>query len=272
MQMPGTYVVTRGPSLSLHTYIAPEDGWRVTSHIIEFSTQLFIVDAQYTLLFAREVEQYAVGLGKPLTRLYVTHYHPDHLLGTAAFDTPLYSLSSVADKIAAAGDRVASEEHAKVGDDIPDHARRVDHRIEEGEETVDGVRILHRRVRNAETKDALVIALPEADAIIVQDLVYNKSHPFLGERAFEDWKTALREHRALPYGNVLPGHGNPGGLELYDHMIEYLDFAETALKDAGDAAGLRRALVSRFPDYGGLKVLDQQMRFLFRPAEPAPPT
>jgi hypothetical protein len=60
------------------------------------------------------------------------------------------------------------------------------------------------------------------------------------------------------------------GLELYDHMIEYLEFAETALKDAVDAAGLRRALVNRFPDYGGLKVLDQQMRFLFRAAAPAP--
>jgi len=264
--MQGTWSVIRHKSLSLHTYIAPEEGWLVTSHIIEFSSQLFIVDAQYTLPFAREVTHYAESLEKPLTRLFVTHYHPDHLLGAAVFDVPLYALSFVADKIAAAGDRVASEEHEKVGNDIPDHARRVDRRIEEGEEIIDGVRIVYRRLCSAETEDALVIALPDASAIIVQDLVYNQSHPFLGERAFDGWRTALREHRALPYTTVLPGHGKSGGLELYDHMLEYLDFAESALETAADTASFRRKLVERFPDYGGIKVVDHQLRFLFRQA------
>ena len=68
---------------------------------------------------ASEVTHYARSLNKPLSRLYLTQYHPDHLLGAGAFDAPMYTLSSVADKIVAAGDKIASEEHAKVGDDIP---------------------------------------------------------------------------------------------------------------------------------------------------------
>jgi glyoxylase-like metal-dependent hydrolase (beta-lactamase superfamily II) len=127
--MPGAWTVTRNVIAPLHTFTASEEGWLVTSHIIELPSQLLVVDAQYTLSFAREVVRYATGLNKPLTRLYVTHYHPDHLLGAAAFDAPLYALESVAGKIDQAGDRVAREEHEKVGDDIPTVARQPDRHV-----------------------------------------------------------------------------------------------------------------------------------------------
>ena len=169
--MTGTWTTNRRSSVSIHTFTAPEEGWLVNSHIAELPSQLLVVDAQYTLPFAEEVVRYAASLNKPITRLYVTHYHPDHLLGASAFNAPLYALSSVADKVAAVGDRVASEEHEKVGDDIPGKARRVDRRIEGGDEVVDGVRMVHLRLRNAETEDALVMALPDERAIIVQDQI-----------------------------------------------------------------------------------------------------
>jgi hypothetical protein len=36
----------------------------------------------------------------------------------------------------------------------------------------------------------LTIAFPDADAIIVPDLVYNRAHLFLGERRFDRWRPA----------------------------------------------------------------------------------
>src|SRR5262249_7773733 len=147
--------------------------------------------------YARQVAGYAAELKKPITRLYVTHYHPDHLLGAAAFDAPLFALGSVAEKIAAVGDRVAREEHEKVGDGMPTKARQPDLHIYEGQEIIEGVRIEHRRLRSAETDDALIMALPDAGVIIVQDLVYNHAHLFLGERQFEGWRKALKQYRDL---------------------------------------------------------------------------
>lgn len=261
--MPGTWTVTGNAFSPIHTFTAPEEGWLVTSHIIELPSQLLVVDAQYTLPYAREVLRYAVELKKPLTRLYVTHYHPDHLLGGAAFDAPLFALASVAEKISEAGDRVAREEHEKVGDDIPTNARQPDQRIDEGEEIIDGVRIEHRLLRSAETEDALIMALPDAGAIIVQDLVYNGAHLFLGERRFDSWRSALKQYRDLPYDIVLPGHGVPGGKALYGKMIDYLDFAEDALKESATAADFKRRILGRYLDYGCGKVLDHQLRFLF---------
>jgi glyoxylase-like metal-dependent hydrolase (beta-lactamase superfamily II) len=205
--MLGSCTVTRVASLTIHTFTAPEQGWLVNSHIIEFPSQLFVVDAQYTLPFAQEVVRYAANLRKPLNRLYVTHFHPDHLLGAAAFDAPLFALDVVAQKIAKVGDRVAGEEHEKLGNDIPTKARQVEHVIAEGIDIVDGVRVEHRRLRCAETEDALVIAMPDLRTIIVQDLVYNHAHLFLGERNFDGWRSAVRDYQGLPYEFVLPVTG-----------------------------------------------------------------
>jgi glyoxylase-like metal-dependent hydrolase (beta-lactamase superfamily II) len=250
-------------SFAIHTFTAPEAGWFVNSHVVEFPSQIFIVDAQYTLPLAKEVARYAAGVGKPVHRLYVTHYHPDHLLGAAAIDAPIYALQQVAERIAAAGNRVASEEHDKVGDDVAPTARAVDRVFPEGEEMVDGIRIHHLRVRGGETQDALALAFPDDGAIIVQDLIYNRVHVFLGERNFDTWRADLQEYREKPYAAVFPGHGAPGGVELYDRMTEYLDFAENALRSAGNANRFKEQLLSRFADYGGLKILDHQLRFLF---------
>jgi hypothetical protein len=73
--VPGGWTVTRNDVAPIHTFAASEDGWLVNSHVIEFSSQLFVIDAQYTLPNGGEVARYARDLQKPMTRLIVTHYH-----------------------------------------------------------------------------------------------------------------------------------------------------------------------------------------------------
>ncbi len=62
--MQGSIAKTFAKPLTIHTYTAPEDGWVVNSHILEFPTQIFIVDAQYRLKYAEEVKAYAANLAK----------------------------------------------------------------------------------------------------------------------------------------------------------------------------------------------------------------
>jgi hypothetical protein len=69
--------------------------WRVNTHIVELSTQLLVFEPNITLAYAREVLGYPKNLGNPVTRLYITHYHPDHPLRAAAFSVPMYALSEV---------------------------------------------------------------------------------------------------------------------------------------------------------------------------------
>ena len=180
--MLGKIELTSRSELRVHTYTAPDDGWCVNSHIVETGRELIVIDAQYTLTYAREVVGYAAALGKPITRLYITHYHPDHLLGAPAFSCPVHALASVAARIDAVGDRIAAEEHEKLGDVIPLHAERPSRIVSPGIEVVDGVRFEFLHLRHAETQDALMVGLPDHGVLITQDLPYNDVHVFIDER------------------------------------------------------------------------------------------
>ena len=151
--MQGNIAKTFAKPLTIHTYTAPEDGWVVNSHIVEFPTQLFVIDAQYKIKYAEEVAAYAANLAKPITRLYVTHFHPDHILGAAAFNMPVTALAEVKSKIEAVGDRVAEEEHAKHGDSVAGTCVKPTIAIAPGKETVDDITVDFLRVRGAETAE-----------------------------------------------------------------------------------------------------------------------
>lgn len=270
--MLGEIKLTRRGELRVHTYTAPDDGWCVNSHIVETSKQLVVVDAQYTLTYAREVVAYAAGLGKPISRLYVTHYHPDHLLGAPAFSCQIYALASVAAKIDAVGDRIAAEEHEKLGDVIPLHAERPSQIVAPGTEEIDGVRFEFLHLQHAETQDALMVGFPDHGVLITQDLLYNGVHVFIGERAFDDWSAALRHTRALNYDSLLPGHGPPGGPELFGAMSQYLAMARDALSGSGSGDELKSRLITAFPHHRATVLLEHQTRFLFpKPSHVATP-
>ncbi len=261
--MLGKLSLTQSQNVTVHTYTAPDDGWRVNSHIIELTSQLLVVDAQYMLPYAREVVTYAEQLAKPITRLYLTHYHPDHILGAPAFSAPIYALAEVKAKIEAAGDRIAHEERQKHGDAISDHAERPGHVVEPGIETIDGEPIDFIRLTDAETENALMIGLPNHSILITQDLIYDHVHVFVGEMAFASWHEALNKTQRLHYQKLLPGHGDPGGHDLYDEMRDYLAVAREAYLDADNADEFIQRLIDDFPDYQGRELLDHQIRFLF---------
>src|SRR5262249_38332680 len=204
----------------------------------------------------------------PIRRLYLSHFHPDHILGASAFSCPAYALGAVAAKIAAVGDRVASEEHEKHGDAVAARAERPDYIVAVGVETIDEIRFEFLHLQHAETADALMVGLPDRGILITQDLLYNGVHVFVGEQAFDGWAAALQTTQALDYDTLLPGHGSPGGPELYGAMLQYLETAHDGYAKSHSGAELKARMVAAFPQYRGQVLLDHQMRFLFpKPAQ-----
>jgi len=264
--MDGIVSVTLAGTATIHTYTAPEAGWRVNSHVIELASQLVLFDAQLTPTYAREVLGVAAALGKPVTRLYISHAHPDHFAGALYVDAPSYALPSVKDLIDRSGDvRIDRGYKYTPGhsDAEAPRSRPVDRVVNVGQEVIDGVRFSFEPVADAETTEQLTIGLPDARVLLAQDVVYNGVHLFIGEHAFDAWESAIATLEAWPYDVILPGHGLPADRTIYDADRGYLAAARTALSVATSPADLNRRLEAEFPTYGGTSMQGLQNYYLF---------
>lgn len=273
--MEGKVTVTRAAAATIHTYTAPETGWRANSHVIELASQVALFDAPLTKAYAREVLALAGSLGKPVSRLYISHAHPDHFASAATIDAPSYALGPVKDLIDRSGDLRIQRGYACT----PGHSRTplprsrpVDHAVPAGgEETLDGVRLRYEAIADAETDAQLAIALPDAGVLISQDVLYNGVHMFLGEHAFDSWQAAITALEALPYETVIPGHGLPRGDGLPTGRgictanQHYLTVAASAFAEATGPADLNQRLEAAFPSYGGTAMQGLQNFYLYPP-------
>lgn len=266
----GTITVTRGESATVHTYTAPDGGAVVTTHVIELADELVILDAQLLLPFAQEAATYARNLNKPISRLYISHQHPDHFFGASAFGdgVDIYALPEIKDTIEQHGDDEIAQFRAQVGELVPERATKPGKVVEPGDEVIGGARFEFRRVEDAESAVSLTIGLPDEDILMAQDLLFNNVHLWVAERRFHSWAANVNRYAELPYQRLLAGHGLPGGREIYDRVLEYLVFAEPALETADEGKEFKQALVGRFPDYEGDGLIDlQNFLYLFPSAE-----
>jgi glyoxylase-like metal-dependent hydrolase (beta-lactamase superfamily II) len=253
----GTITVMQKGPLRIHSYMAPEDSLHVTTQLIETAGRVIAVDAQYALACADEVVAYAAGLGKPLDRLIITHAHPDHFHGAARFGAPVHALPAVRDQIAAQGD---GQDPAGAVIPVEDFTPAVE--IAPGTEVIDGVPFVFEAVTGGEAADELVIKLPEQGALVAQDLVYHDTHLFLGNNDIAGWQTALDKLAGETfYDTILAGHGLPAGPSVLRDMAAYLAAARELLGEDGEA--YKRAIMERFPAYGGPFLIDIGNQYLF---------
>jgi glyoxylase-like metal-dependent hydrolase (beta-lactamase superfamily II) len=269
--MKGTVTVTRGRNAKILTYTAPELGWQANTHIIELASQVILFDTQLGQEFATDMIRVAQSLGKPTTRLYISHAHPDHFAGATYIDAPTYALQSVKDLIDRSGDlRIERGYRLTPGHDLnaSTKSRPIDYIAKPGDEEIDGVLFRLEAIADAETTEQLVIGLPDERILMAPDVLYNGVHAFIGEHGFDAWDAAISRLEAQPYNVILPGHGLPGGRELYATARSYLKVAKAAYAQATDPDDLNQLLESAYPAYGGTAMQGLQNFYLFpRPDE-----
>ncbi len=182
--MNGTLTVTRSDHVAIHTHTAAETGWRATSHLIELATQLILADPPLLSAHMNEVLGHATELGKPITRAYISHAHPDHFACAGLIDAPAYAPASVARLINEAGALQSCVPMPLTGhaDLQPVSLPRIDRTVDAGEETIDSVRVSFEPAADAESGHQLTIGFPDDGILIAQDIVYNRLHACLGEQ------------------------------------------------------------------------------------------
>lgn len=258
-------VYNRG-GLTIHTLISPPDLFSNTTHVLELPTQVIVVDGQFMAPYGAEVRAFTDRLGKPVTRFYVSHDHPDHYLGFGdAFpDVPVFALPETAATLRTEGPLTLAARQQAFGPLIARSLNLPRHEVTDGKEVIDGVTFEFVKATDNEAAVSLVIRLPEHGVAIVQDIVYNGVHLFVTGPT-TSWRKALEELKADPSVSlVLPGHGEPGGKEIIDVTLQYLNTVDAILDRGADSATYKAHLLERYPTYGGAMLIDIYLPILFR--------
>ena len=255
----GKIVITKTGNITIHTYIAPEFGTRVTSHIIETENQLIMIDGQLIRGAALEFNEYIQSLGKPLERIYISHQHPDHWVAAENFDAPLLSTAGVSTAIGEYTETVGTSQLASLlpPDQVPTELRQPEVGVEAGNDTIDGLTIEFDVVLDAEAPEQILFRVPEAGVIVLQDMLFSNTHMYpLGNR--EHWieiLDSLRTFQEQGYDTLLAGHGVPTTFGEIDSVIDYLHTQDEIIESSANPDEAIAKLIERYPNHSATFIL-----------------
>ncbi|QGP79698.1 quinoprotein relay system zinc metallohydrolase 1 [Sphingobium sp. CAP-1] len=186
--------------------------------------------------YARALRQMAEQLaGKPVVRVYVSHLHPDHGLGLAAFDPAIVAaLPGTIDALRAEGQGYADGMYRLLGDWMRGTDLRLPGRaIATAEETFGG-RTLRLLALSGHSAADLALLDPQTGLLLGGDLVFHDRAPSTPTADLAQWRAGLDRLKALPHGGVVPGHGpfDAGGMAAIDQTRDWIDWLEAALTQA----------------------------------------
>jgi glyoxylase-like metal-dependent hydrolase (beta-lactamase superfamily II) len=262
-----SWTVTQNENVKVHTYMSPTVMFANTSHIIELKNELIIVDGQFFAPYALELKKLTDSLGKPVTRFYISHDHPDHFIGFGdAFpNVKVYALAETKASIEKTGQGVLEQRQAQFGPMIATKLNKPSVIQQPGEETIEDVKFIFEKSLNNESAVSLVIKLPEIGLYIAQDIVYNKIHLFI-EGDTKGWETALRKIiKEKTYKIVLSGHGKEGGIELLKENLNYLAFVKETILKSKNKEEFKAAIIKKYPEYGGEQLVDIYLNYYLKP-------
>ncbi len=104
------------------------------------------------------------------------------------------------------------------------------------------VRLLHF---GGHTPSTLGVYLPTQRILFTGDLVVNGCHPYAGDTICLQWLESLERLRDMEIDFLVPGHGEPGGLELVEPVYDYLLDVRTRVKECFEEGHTRRETVER---------------------------
>jgi glyoxylase-like metal-dependent hydrolase (beta-lactamase superfamily II) len=276
--MKGKVILNDRGAAKIHTYASAPGA--STTHVIETSDGLVVIDAQMTVPDAREAIAYVRSLNKPIRRLIISHAHPDHWLGLGEWgDVPSASIAEVQNYINGAqgshlyqGFKEGIPPYRALGPLLSEKQGKIISALPAREKLI-GLDFVYERVVNGEADVQLLVKVPELKTLIVQDLVYNNMHHFIGQNrlaaealpAFDGWIAAMRNIKSEnPAAElILVGHGVPSGPAAIDETIAYLVKAKGVFAAAKDRADLRQAMESAFPALDGIRYIDISSGYLY---------
>jgi glyoxylase-like metal-dependent hydrolase (beta-lactamase superfamily II) len=264
------WMASANADLKAHVFIGPflpfEQGAgtfaATTSTLVTGPKEAVLIDAQHIRTDVAALAEVIATTGRRLTTIYITHGHADHWYGAgellATFpDARVVATAPVVEYIAKAAEIEAQQWTAMFGDRLAKPTAVP--------ETLDGLAIDLEghdlrivEVGQGDIQPSTVVHIPDLDAVIAGDVVYNQIHAMLGlsgPSGWQRWIQSLDAIEKLGARMIVAGHRKPESSDyeadrMLDETRSYIgDFADGAERlDSADE--LVQSMKSKYPDFG----------------------
>jgi len=238
-------------------------GKLVNSALISGDKHMIVVDAQFKRADALRLAAKIIETGKNLDAIYVTHWHPDHNLGSEVLHKifPEAKILAHPEVIAAIQARLperAKQLHQRMGADISPtfpmpQAYTATTLMVDGEpvEIIDGL--------TGDDHDlAVALFVPSAGTLITGDIVFAGTHLWTATTTRASraaWEKTLDKLAALKPDVVITGHEMPGAprdSSEINYTRDYLSVFEEALGASKSPEELVMKMKKAYPKAGGM--------------------
>ena len=233
-------------------FTSSPNGFFVESAIVVGDENALVIDAQFTKSDATSLADQIAATGRRLETIFITHIHPDHLMGISVLkarfpDARVVAHPAVAELLAQIGQDIFSSRREFGGYDAEDTftiPEPLDGPLTLEDETFEVLEPLH-----GDTALITPVAFPQFDAIVASDVVYNGVNVWVAETLkpedFAGWRAALDVLEARPESVLIPGHIGEGAASDKSGIAftrNQLNLWEEALGQSNDRATLASAI------------------------------
>jgi len=233
-----------------------------TSTLVSGNSDAVLIDAQHISTDVADLGDLVERTGRRLMTIYATHGHADHWYGAGELvarfpGARVVATAPVVEYINQAAEIEAQQWAAMFGDRVA--------KPNAVPETLDGLTIElegHElrivEVGQGDIRPSTVVHIPDLDAVVAGDVVYNQIHAMLGlsgPSGWERWLQSLDAIEKLDPQMIVCGHRKPESSDrevsrMLDETRSYIsDFTEGA-KRLDNADELVQLMKSKYPDFG----------------------
>lgn len=224
----------------IHRHVGGDTDVLANAYLIETEKGVIAVDATMTIAESEKLRAELESLHKPLLAVLITHGHPDHYGGITGLvkndKVPIVSSQEV-DRMIRRDDAAKGLALKAAGIQWAEPRTFPNTTLESGKSvTFGGLRFTVYDAGAGESHaDSYWIMEDTQKVAFVGDLALNHVNAFLADGHSKAWlqklpalKTRLQ---TLGVTKVYPGHGDSGGLELFDWTRAYVERYRTSVKE-----------------------------------------
>lgn len=186
--------------------------------------------------------------GQDVARVYISHLHPDHALGAAAFDPAIvHALPATRTELERDGERFADAMYDLLAGWMKGTPLTLPRGNVTAGEEVFGGRTFRLLALEGHSGGDLALLDTATGTLLAGDLVFNHRAPSTPHANLPGWRTSLDTLKMTHHARLLPGHGplaTDGG--AIAQTRDWLDWLEAALRGAV-ASGLTMSEAGNLP-------------------------